>query len=305
MNQDKKGSQLPHFSLDSNVGLTQLEEETLRLTSGPSDSTSACLHCDESQFLQATPNHGSETFVVEHIQKPFELPDSSPKKSDSPEESSASVTTPLPVLTCPSAKKELQKHQNEMDSEMQKISQITYDLSLNNEWKEVSEMRDKVILTAQKELKQLHLYGEDMQNMSPITGSTDSRHKALTIEALFMERQLEDKDDVNAGVRGTYKEPQVLFVIDGYDEAGEEAKGLIDEILTSLPDSKMIITTKTQWAAKLIDKVQTVTFNYKVLRIEEMTEEMRKQPDVLVHESKTPRTGFRGLQPPYVQSPLL
>lgn len=477
-----------------------------------------------------------ETFVVEHIQKPFELPDSSPKKSDSPEESSASVTTPLPVLTCPSAKKgelsieevnicvlfrvvrpgglisqtlahvfkalkgnlentqknksifknnftgdekslinklnddpaaidtelskkditflckllrygclllskeesawsinsnnkdtieynitvvrkernkfahevtciktedlniilntvrnalhtilektktflkdhecdimaELQKHQNEMDSEMQKISQITYDLSLNNEWKEVSEMRDKVILTAQKELKQLHLYGEDMQNMSPITGSTDSRHKALTIEALFMERQLEDKDDVNAGVRGTYKvedilfchtstlgsfrvfiipgrpgdgktsickylfhlwsqdiaasslkgvdllfyipcryvtikslsaylkgklpkslgktknedivpllqEPQVLFVIDGYDEAGEEAKGLIDEILTSLPDSKMIITTKTQWAAKLIDKVQTVTFNYKVLRIEEMTEDMRKQ----------------------------
>ncbi|XP_045134333.1 uncharacterized protein LOC123517934 [Portunus trituberculatus] len=264
---------------------------------------------------------------------------------------------------------ELEKYQTIMESELQEIYKISQHLSVNNVWKELIKMRDEVIETAQQELMQPHLYGESIQNMSPITGSTDSRLNALTMEKVFMERQLEDKNDINAGIKGTYKledilfshdsildsyrvfiihakpgdgktsickylfhlwsqdiaasshkgvellfyipcryvtikslsaylkgklpkafgntknediipilqEPQVLFVMDGYDEAGEEAKCLINEILTSLPDSRMIITTKTQWAPKIIEKVKTVTFDYKVLRVAEMTKEMERQ----------------------------
>lgn len=82
-----------------------------------------------------------------------------------------------------------------------------------------------------------------------------------------------DKEDIIP----LMQEVGVVFVIDGYDEAGGEAKSLTDDILTSLPDSKVIITTKTQWLSKLKHKVKCVTSSFKVLSMVEVTDDMRQE----------------------------
>lgn len=68
------------------------------------------------------------------------------------------------------------------------------------------------------------------------------------------------------------QEPGVVFVIDGYDEAGGEVEGLVDDIMTLLPASRVIITAKTQWASKIIQRVKSVTSCYKVLSLMEVTD---------------------------------
>ena len=261
-------------------------------------------------------------------------------------------------------KLKLEEHRDNLKDEMKKILQISDDLSIKNYWTELNDKRNRVKLAAQQELKHPHLYGESLQCMSPISGSTNPRHKSLTVQQVFIERELEDKNDTNSEC--TYKikdilfshntpalsshrvfiihgkpgdgktsickyifhlwtqninngvellfyipcryittnslagylksklpqvfqdtktddiipllqEPQVMFVIDGYDEAGEDAKSIIDDILTSLPDSKIIFTTKTQWLPKLIDTVKQRTSHYKVMSIMQMTEDERQE----------------------------
>lgn len=82
-----------------------------------------------------------------------------------------------------------------------------------------------------------------------------------------------EKDDIIP----LMQEVSVVFVIDGFDEAGGEAKSLTDDILTSLPDSKVIITTKTQWLSKLKYRVKRVTSCFKVLTMVEVTDNMRQE----------------------------
>lgn len=264
-------------------------------------------------------------------------------------------------------KTKLQKQKTEVQQGILESSKLSQAIQTKNYWTKMEEIINNVKTIGQQELLTPYLQSEILQCLSPISGSSDPRHKFLTIKEVFMERMLEDKGGIKA--EGTYRvedmlfcqnnalsafkvfivhgrpgdgktsickyayhlwsrdvqessqkgvdllfyiscrnvttkslptymkkklpqafagtntddiipllqEPQILFVIDGYDEAGKEAKGLIDDILTSLPDSKMIITTKTQWTPKLIEKVKNVTSRYQVLSLVEMTEEERQQ----------------------------
>lgn len=85
------------------------------------------------------------------------------------------------------------------------------------------------------------------------------------------------KNVVKEDVIPLMQEPGVLFLVDGYDEAVKEAKDLVKDILASLPESKMIITSKPQWVPKLKYEIHQTTSSCTVFSVTGFKEGQRDQ----------------------------
>nr|XP_045624931.1 uncharacterized protein LOC123774586 [Procambarus clarkii] len=82
-----------------------------------------------------------------------------------------------------------------------------------------------------------------------------------------------DKDDIIPLMQGS----QVLFLVDGYDDARTEAKDLLEDILISLPESKTIITSRPQWVPNLKSKVNQIASCCMVLSLVGFTNDKRDE----------------------------
>ncbi|KAK3888284.1 hypothetical protein Pcinc_007653 [Petrolisthes cinctipes] len=81
----------------------------------------------------------------------------------------------------------------------------------------------------------------------------------------------------NNDIMPMLQDPRVLVLVDGYEEATQEAKALWVDVLYSLPDSRIIVTCRPQWVPKLVSKIRNAGSSCQILKMVGFSKEGRSK----------------------------